>query len=106
MNLLTAEGITHSYHDRRLFSVLSFHLNEGEKVGLIGINGTGKSTLLKIIAGMLVPDEGTVIRGNQLTLSYLPQSPEFADTDTVLSAALAGLTDNGIWEREQMPKIC
>ena len=54
---------------------LSFHLNEGEKVGLIGINGTGKSTLLKIIAGMLVPDEGTVIRGNQLTLSYLPQSP-------------------------------
>ncbi len=100
MNLLTAEGITHSYHDRRLFSGLSFHLNEGEKVGLIGINGTGKSTLLKIIAGMLVPDEGTVIRGNQLTLSYLPQSPEFADTDTVLSAALAGLTDNGIWERE------
>lgn len=100
MNLLTAEGITHSYHDRRLFSDLSFHLNEGEKVGLIGINGTGKSTLLKIIAGMLVPDEGTVIRGNQLTLSYLPQSPEFADTDTVLSAALAGLTDNGIWERE------
>ena len=100
MKLLTAEGITHSYHDRRLFSGLSFHLNEGEKVGLIGINGTGKSTLLKIIAGMLVPDEGTVIRGNQLTLSYLPQSPEFADTDTVLSAALAGLTDNGIWERE------
>lgn len=100
MNLLTAEGVTHSYHDRRLFSGLSFHLNEGEKVGLIGINGTGKSTLLKIIAGMLVPDEGTVIRGNQLTLSYLPQSPEFADTDTVLSAALAGLTDNGIWERE------
>ena len=100
MNLLTVEGITHSYHDRRLFSGLSFHLNEGEKVGLIGINGTGKSTLLKIIAGMLVPDEGTVIRGNQLTLSYLPQSPEFADTDTVLSAALAGLTDNGIWERE------
>lgn len=100
MNLLTAEGITHSYHDRRLFSDLSFHLNEGEKVGLIGINGTGKSTLLKIIAGMLVPDEGTVIRGNQLTLSYLPQSPEFSDTDTVLSAALAGLTDNGIWERE------
>lgn len=100
MNLLTAEGITHSYHDRRLFSGLSFHLNEGEKVGLIGINGTGKSTLLKIIAGMLVPDEGTVIRGNQLTLSYLPQSPEFTDTDTVLSAALAGLTDNGIWERE------
>ncbi len=100
MNLLTAEGITHSYHDRHPFSGLSFHLNEGEKVGLIGINGTGKSTLLKIIAGMLVPDEGTVIRGNQLTLSYLPQSPEFADTDTVLSAALAGLTDNGIWERE------
>lgn len=100
MNLLTAEGITHSYHDRRLFSDLSFHLNEGEKVGLIGINGTGKSTLLKIIAGILIPDEGSVIRGNQLTLSYLPQSPEFSDTDTVLSAALAGLTDNGIWERE------
>lgn len=100
MNLLTAEGITHSYNDRRLFSDLSFHLNEGEKVGLIGINGTGKSTLLKIIAGLLSPDEGTVIRGNQLTLSYLPQTPEFKEDDTVLSAALSGLTDHGIWERE------
>lgn len=100
MNLLTAEGITHSYNDRLLFSDLSFHLNEGEKVGLIGINGTGKSTLLKIIAGLLSPDEGTVIRGNQLTLSYLPQTPEFKEDDTVLSAALSGLTDHGIWERE------
>ena len=100
MNLLTAEGITHSYNDRRLFSDLSFHLNEGEKVGLIGVNGTGKSTLLKIIAGLLSPDEGTVIRGNQLTLSYLPQTPEFKEDDTVLSAALSGLTDHGIWERE------
>ena len=100
MNLLTAEGITHSYNDRRLFSDLSFHLNEGEKVGLIGINGTGKSTLLKIIAGLLSPDEGTVIRGNQLTLSYLPQTPEFKEDDTVLSAALSGLTDHGFWERE------
>ncbi|MDY3773595.1 MAG: ABC-F family ATP-binding cassette domain-containing protein [Eubacterium sp.] len=100
MNLLTAEGITHSYNDRHLFSDLSFHLNEGEKVGLIGINGTGKSTLLKIIAGLLSPDEGTVIRGNQLTLSYLPQTPEFKEDDTVLSAALSGLTDHGIWERE------
>ena len=50
MNLLTAEGITHSYNDRRLFSDLSFHLNEGEKVGLIGINGTGKSTLMEALA--------------------------------------------------------
>ena len=58
MNLITAEHLTHSYTERKLFDDASFSLNEQEKVGIIGINGTGKSTLLKILAGREEPDEG------------------------------------------------
>ena len=64
MNLITAEHLTHSYTERKLFDAASFSLNEQEKVGIIGINGTGKSTLLKILAGREEPDEGTVIMGH------------------------------------------
>lgn len=88
MNLITAEHLTHSYTERKLFSDTSFSLNEGEKVGIIGINGTGKSTLLKILAGEEVPDEGTITMGRNLRIAYLPQNPLFEDTDTTLSAAL------------------
>ena len=62
MNLITIEHLTKSYTERLLFDDTSFSLNEGEKVGLIGINGTGKSTLLRIAAGLEEPDEGTVTR--------------------------------------------
>lgn len=104
MNLITAEHITHSYTERLLFDDLSFSLNEGEKVGLIGINGTGKSTLLKIISGFVIPDEGTVIKGANLKLSFLPQTPDFDKNDTVLSSALSGLSESEVWEQEPEAK--
>ena len=66
MNLITMEHLTKSYTERLLFDDTSFSINEGEKIGLIGINGTGKSTLLKLAAGLEEPDGGTVIRGRNL----------------------------------------
>lgn len=104
MNLLTAEHISHSYTDRLLFDDISFHLNEGEKIGIIGVNGTGKSTLLKIISGLATPDKGTVTMGNNIKLSYLPQIPEFAQDDTVLHSCLRGLSEPEIWENEPEAK--
>ena len=88
MNLITAEHLTHSYTERKLFDDASFSLNEQEKVGIIGINGTGKSTLLKILAGREEPDEGTVIMGRNLRIGYLPQNPVLPDSFDALTAAL------------------
>ena len=86
MNILSLENITHSYTERKLFDNTSFYLHEGEKVGVIGINGTGKSTLLKIMAGLEVPDEGEVIKASNMMIHYLPQNPRFNDEDTVLES--------------------
>lgn len=86
MNILSLENITHSYTERKLFDNTSFYLHEGEKVGVIGINGTGKSTLLKIMAGLEVPDEGEVIKTSNMMIHYLPQNPKFNDGDTVLES--------------------
>lgn len=73
MNLITAEHLTHSFTERKLFDDVSFSLNEDEKVGIIGINGTGKSTLLKILAKEEIPDQGTITTGRNLRIAYLPQ---------------------------------
>ena len=78
MSLVTMEHLTKSYTERLLFDDTAFSMEEGEKVGLIGINGTGKSTLLKIVAGIEEPDEGKVIFRRNLYIRYLPQNPEFA----------------------------
>ena len=86
MNLVTIEHLTKSYTERLLFDDTAFSINEGEKVGLIGINGTGKSTLLKIVAGLEEPDGGSVVRGRSLYIRYLPQIPEFVESDTVLQS--------------------
>jgi len=86
VNILSLENITHSYTERKLFDETSFYLHEGEKVGVIGINGTGKSTLLKIMAGLEVPDEGEVIKASNLMIHYLPQNPQFNEDDTVLES--------------------
>lgn len=88
MNLVTIEHLSKSYTERLLFDDTAFSINEGEKVGLIGINGTGKSTLLKIVAGLEEPDEGTVVRGRNLYIRYLPQIPEFTEGDTVIESIL------------------
>ena len=90
MNILTVDNITKSYGVRKIFDGASFFLQEGEKAGSIGINGTGKSTLLKIIAGLEETDDGTVIKANHCLVRYLPQNPEFAPEETVLEAVLRG----------------
>ncbi len=89
MNLLTAEHITHSYTTKKLLDDTAFSLNEGEKVGIIGINGTGKSTLLKILAGLVRPDEGTVTKGNGLKIGFLPQTPTYDEGMSVIDAAMS-----------------
>ena len=86
MSLITIEHLTKSYTERLLFDDTAFSINEGEKVGLIGINGTGKSTLLKIVAGLEEPDDGSVVRRRNLYIRYLPQIPVFTSGDTVLDA--------------------
>lgn len=86
MNILSVENITHSFTERKLFDKASFYLHEGDKVGVIGINGTGKSTLLKIMAGIEEPDEGKVIKASNLMIHYLPQNPKFNDEDTVIES--------------------
>ena len=86
MSLITIEHLTKSYTERLLFDDTAFSINEGEKVGLIGINGTGKSTLLKIVVGLEEPDNGSVVRRRNLYVRYLPQIPVFTAGDTVLDA--------------------
>ncbi len=90
MNILTAEKISKSYSEKILFDNLSLGIGEGEKICLIGINGTGKSTLLKVIAGIEYPDAGSVTSGNNITIEYLPQNPEFNESITVLEYVFKG----------------
>ena len=105
MNLVTIEHLTKSYTERLLFDDTSFSMNEGDKVGIIGINGTGKSTLLKIVAGLEEPDEGTVTRSRGLDIRYLPQNPVFEDEDTVLGSILrANEGHEHVWDIESQAK--
>ena len=91
MILLSANNISKTYMERKVLDDVSFFLNEGDKVGIVGINGTGKSTLLKILAGAEYPDGGTIIRTNGIRISYLPQIPEFDDHGSILEQVLAHL---------------
>ena len=83
MNIINVENITKSYTGRKLFSKASFYVQENEKIGIIGINGTGKSTLLKIIAGVEEPDEGQVVKGKGIELAYLAQTPLYYENENV-----------------------
>ena len=84
-NLLTVEKLSKSFTDKILFDEISFGINEGDKIGVIGVNGTGKSTLLKIIAGVEKSDGGTITTMNGLRIGYLPQMPEFDEGMTVIN---------------------
>lgn len=93
MNLLTMEHITKSYTDRILLDDVDFSINENEKIGVIGINGMGKSTLLKVAAGIESCEAGKISMGTSIKMCYLPQTPVFEEGATVLQAAVAGNVD-------------
>lgn len=88
MNILSAENITLSFTDKTLLNDVSFFIQENDKIGVIGINGTGKSTLLKIISGIEDPQKGTVTKANGIIVRYLPQHPVFEKDETVLEYVL------------------
>lgn len=90
MNILNIEHISKTYGDKIIFDDISFGVHQGEKIGVIGINGTGKSTLLKIIAGISSGDSGQVITQNNLRMAYLPQNPEFPEDSVVLDYVAEG----------------
>ncbi|MDK0708909.1 ABC-F family ATP-binding cassette domain-containing protein [Clostridium perfringens] len=90
MNLITLENISKSYSEKILANNISLGINEGEKIGLIGVNGTGKSSFLKIVAGVEEPDEGTVTKGNRVRIEYLAQTPDYDDNATVLEQVFKG----------------
>ncbi|HWR39171.1 MAG TPA: ABC-F family ATP-binding cassette domain-containing protein [Patescibacteria group bacterium] len=90
MNLLSVENLSKNYGVRTLFAGVSFGVDEGDKIGLIGINGTGKSTLLRILASLETADDGRMIAGNGLRTEYLPQNPEFDPEATVLGQVFKG----------------
>ena len=90
MNIINIEHIEKIFGDKVIFADASLGIQQGDKIGIIGINGTGKSTLLRIIAGEEEPDRGEVIRQNGLKILYLPQNPEFPREGTLASYALKG----------------
>lgn len=104
MNLLTLENITKAFGERKVLDETSFFLQENEKVGVLGINGTGKSTLLKIMAGIEEPDEGNVIRANHVVLRYLPQQPNFESGATVLETVMKENAGQEHWNLETEAK--
>lgn len=90
MNILNIEHVSKLYGDKWIFDDISCGIQEGEKIGIIGINGTGKTTLLRIIAGAEEPDQGQVVRQNGAKLAYLTQLHEFPEEETVLSYVVSG----------------
>lgn len=93
MNLVTLENICKSYSEKKLLENISLGINEGEKIGLIGVNGTGKSTLLKIIAGAEEKDSGTITKANRVRVEYLPQNPNYDEDATVLEQVFKGTSE-------------
>jgi len=105
MNLINIENITKYFTDTPLFENASFTVDEAEKIGIIGINGTGKTTLLKMLVGMEEPDTGTVTRANNIVVRYLPQTPDFHKDTTVLEAVMEGnRTHENEWSLESDAK--
>lgn len=90
MNILNVEKVSKTYGEKELFNNISLGINSGDKIGLIGVNGTGKSTLLKIIAGVEEPGEGQVVKGKGIELAYLAQTPLYYENENVLEYVMRG----------------
>ena len=101
--LLTAEKISKSYSEKILLKDIVLGISSGDKIGVIGINGTGKSTLLKIIAGLEAPDTGTITKASGVRVGYLPQNPVFEDGVTVLKQVMFGIAEQ---QRESKEYEC
>lgn len=106
MNLINIENITKSYTDSLLFDNASFTVDEQEKVGIIGINGTGKTTLLKMIVGLEEPETGEITRANHIVIRYLPQHPVFREGATALECVMENnLSHDNEWTLESEAKM-
>lgn len=90
MNIMTVEHISKSYGEKVLFEDASFGMADQDKIGIIGVNGTGKSTFLRVIAGLEPPDEGQISIGNSVRVRYLAQNPDFDPGMTVLQQVFQG----------------
>ena len=93
MNIINIEHISKIFGGKVIFDDVSCGISEGEKIGVIGINGTGKTTLLRVLAGLEQPDEGQVITQNGIRIAYLQQNPAFPEEKTVLSYVTDGMWD-------------
>lgn len=90
MQILSVENLSKGYGEKVLFDNISFHIAEQQRIGLIGVNGTGKSSLLKILAGLDTADSGKVVHANRFVVEYLPQNPSFDENSTVLDQVFYG----------------
>ena len=85
MNIINVEHLYKIYGEKIIFDDASFGIQKGDKIGIVGINGTGKSTLLKMIAGEETPEKAQIIKQNGLNLAYVPQNPVFSEDSTIRS---------------------
>ena len=105
MNILNIENLTKGYGDKILFDKVNLGINEGDKIGIIGVNGSGKSTFLKMMAGLEEADSGQIIKNKQADIAYLAQNTEFEDGETVLSYVMRGkVSSNPNWNLEAEAK--
>lgn len=105
MNILNIENVTKVYGDKVLLQDVSLGINEGDKIGIIGVNGCGKSTFMKMIAGLSTPDSGNIIKNNQASIAYLAQNTEFDPEDTILNYVTKGkVSSNPNWNIEAEAK--
>ncbi|MEM5769504.1 MAG: ATP-binding cassette domain-containing protein, partial [Bacillota bacterium] len=90
MTILVMENVAKSYGEKVLFNNINFSIEEGDKIGVVGVNGTGKSTFIKIAAGLEAADEGRITRGKTVQIEYLPQESDFSGEFTVLTEVFKG----------------
>lgn len=104
MNIINIENLTKTFGDRVILSDVSLGINEHDKIGIIGVNGTGKTTLLRMIAGIEEADSGNIIMMNNVTVSMLPQVPVFKKNETIISYVSKGGIKGDSWDKESEAK--